>query len=480
MVSVKENTKDILVLTAGKAIQLSIGFATLRIITELLSEQEVGIYYTLMAVVNLLSFVFFNPLGQFYTRNLVHWQQTGNIKNATLVMIVLRLAAIPVALLTAISVFYLFDYTQYFSLGSYSVFITIALFALVHGVLLSSANILIGRVTFTLFAATTLIVGLASSLVLAKINETAMGWMYGLFLAQIGFSYFLYRVIVKGNPISTKKIKSAFNKRYVSNVFLFTLPVTITLSLQWGQQTSFRLIVEDLYSAQALASIAVGMALSSAIFAAVESLATQFYLPIYLRKITGTSVSERAVIWNQLASILMPFYISLVIYVMAFAPFLTKLLVAEKFQNVYVYAMLGSIFELFRVSTNLVYLVSQSELNTKTTITPYLIGFTAMLVSLYWFDMSEDLWMVPVALAFSYSLTLMFMVLNMRKLLPLRPNLSIFIASIMVTTPLLSIYYFEVEPTFSNSLVILVVGGLYFMVVQYFTMRNSIREIRKT
>jgi O-antigen/teichoic acid export membrane protein len=477
---VKKHTKDVLILVASKAVQLLIGFATLRIITELLSEKEVGIYYTLITVVNLLAFVFFNPLGQFYGRKLVHWQQTGNIKNATLVMIALRLTALPLALLSAIAVFYLFDYTRYFSLGAYSVFMTIALFALVHGVLLSAANILIGRVSFTLFAVTTLIVGLASSLILAKINETAMSWMYGLFLAQLGFSYFLYRAIVKENSISTKKIKQAFNKKYLSSVFFFTLPVTITLFLQWGQQTSFRLIVEDLYTAQALASIAVGMALSSAIFAAVESLATQFYMPIYLKKITNSTVHQRAAIWNQIATILIPFYISLVIFITAFAPFLTKVLVAEKFQNVYIYAVIGSIVELLRVSTNLVYLVSQSELNTKSTITPYLVGFTVMLVSLYSIDMTENLWKVPVALAFSYSLTLGVMVLNMKKLFPLKPNFRMFSAPILVTAPLLLICLFDFEPTLFSSLVILIFGGSYLMVAQYFAMRNSFKEIGKT
>ncbi|HAS7948372.1 TPA: hypothetical protein I7583_18640, partial [Vibrio cholerae] len=128
------------------------------------------------------------------------------------------------------------------------------------------------------------------------------------------------------------------------------------------------LIVEDLYSAQILAFIAVGMTLSGAIFSALESLSTQFYMPLYLKKITNADQAMRTKAWNELADILLPVYIAVLIYVIALAPYLAKLLVAEKFQDAYIYAMIGAFIEFFRVITNLVYLVSQSEVKTKSTI----------------------------------------------------------------------------------------------------------------
>jgi hypothetical protein len=192
--------------------------------------------------------------------------------------------------------------------------------ALTHGVLLNATNVLIGRLAFTIYSVLTIVIGLVLSLIFMQISQTAMAWIYGLALTQISFSFILYFLIVKDNSFSLKKVKSALTATYVKGVFLFILPVTITLFLQWGQAASFRLIVGELYTIKVLGFIAVGMALSGSIFAALESLATQFYMPIYLRKITHSTKQTRTQAWNELADIMIPIYVAATIYVIVFAP----------------------------------------------------------------------------------------------------------------------------------------------------------------
>ncbi|TEW50703.1 hypothetical protein [Psychromonas algicola] len=469
------NIKDFTILGVGKALQVLIGLGSLRLITELLSESEVGIYYILLTVVNLLAFACFNPLGQFYSRHLVHWKQKNNIKTATNVMLVLRGAAIPVAAILSIFIFYLFDYEQYFSLMSYVFFIIISLVALVHGVFLSAANVLVSRITFTIFSVSTLLVSLIASLLLFSLFQSAMAWLYGAVLVQIIFSLLLYRVLVSKSVFSLDKAKLAFNKEYLIKVFLFILPVTFTLFLQWGQTASFRLILEHLYSAKILAFISVGLALSNSIFSALDSLATQFYMPLYLKKITNATKSDRALIWNQLANSMFSIYIGVTIYVIVFSPYLAKLLVSENFYEAYIYTMIGAVIELFRVSTNLIYMVSQSEVKTKNTIGPYFFGFLIMIIGLYSIDVSKDLWKVPVILAFSYLITLLTMFLSMKKLLNIKLNFSIIVKSILFMSPLLFFSFIESAPTMSNSIGWLIIGGLYFLLIQYFLLKNKIQ-----
>ncbi len=474
---INKNSKDFLILAIGKVLQVLVSLATIRLITELLSEDQVGIYYILLTVLSLLAFGFFNPLGQYYSRHLVHWQQSKNLKNATNIMLILRIIAILLAVPFALLVFYLFDYQRYFSLLEYILFVTFSLVALIHGVLLSAVNILVSRVVFTVYMVITLALGIAASLVIVQFYQTAIGWLYGLVLVQILTSMALYKRIVIGNDFSLTRVKLALNKNYIKNVFVFILPVTVTLFLQWGQMASFRLVVEDLYSIEALAFIAIGMAISGAIFSSIESLATQFYMPLYLKRITNTSLTTRAHVWNELASIMIPIYIGVAVYVVVFSPYLAKILVAEKFYDAYVYAMIGAVIELFRTTNNIVYQVSQSELSTKKTILPYLLGFGVMLIGLYSIDVSESLWKVPIIIATSYFVTLFVMFSKMRTLLAIRVDWKLLIKTILISLPMMSIFLLNIDKDFINSFFVIIAGGIYLAIVLYFLLGSKIKSM---
>lgn len=471
---INQHSRDLIILVVGKAFQVLIGLVALRLLTELLSEAQVGIYYMLLTVVSLLAFVFFNPLGQFFGRHLVHWQQNDNLKTATVVLLLLRGVAFPFAVLCSLFLFYFFDFQLHLSLFEYTIFIVASLIALTHGVFLSAINILISRIAFIAYAILILGTGLLLSIVFVQFTETAIAWLYGGIIVQVVFSLFLYKLVVKKNQFSSVKFKYVFSMGYIKTVFFFILPVTVTLLLQWGQTTSFRLVVGDLYSLQVLSFIAVGMALSGALFSALESLLTQFYMPLYLKEITNASYQGRARAWNNLARIIFPIYISTAVYVIALAPYLAKVLVAEKFYEAYIYTMIGAIVELFRVVTNMFYLVSQSEIDTKKTIVPYFFGFSIMIFGLYTIDVSDSLWKIPVILAFSYLVTLVIMILNMKKMLPIKIEGWMLLKSLLIMLPLLIVFFLAPEVTLLNAVMILLLGGVYFLMVLYFLLRNKV------
>jgi O-antigen/teichoic acid export membrane protein len=477
---VNKNTRDLLILSIGKILQVLISLVTIRLITELLSQEQVGIYYILLTVLSLLAFGFFNPLGQFYGRHIVHWQQTKNLKNATNIMLAFRVMAIFIAVPFAILVFHVFDYQRYFSLPEFLVYVIVALVALIHGVLLSAVNVLVSRVTFIIYMVITLGLGLVVSLVIIQFYQTAMGWLYGAILVQILISIVLYNKVVKTNVFSLPRVKLAFTKKYSRKVFLFIMPVTATLFLQWGQMASFRLIVEDLYSVDALAFMAVGMAMSAAVFAAIEGLATQFYMPWYLKKITNASLVARTNAWNELATIMIPIYIGVAIYVAVFSPYFAKILVAEKFYEAYIYASIGAMIELFRVISNLVYHVSQSELNTKKTILPYLLGFGLMLIGLYSIDASESLWKVPVVISVSYLITLIVMYKEMKKLLFIVLQWELFLKAVMISVPMIGVWLLNLDKDFMNSILVMIAGGVYLVLSFYALLSDKIKSLSIT
>jgi len=472
--------KDILILGIGKVLQVIIALASIRILTEVLSEQEVGNYYLLLTLLTLFNFAFLNPLGQYFGRHLIHWEYNKNLLNATCVLLFLRFVAILFAIVIALIVYEMFTYDKYYSLSEFLLFIFISLIAGTHGVLLNAVNTLGNRIMFIIYAVTTLIIGLIFSLfILNYIDKSAIGWLYGIAISQLIFSIGLYKYVVKNNDFSLDKIKSAFNKKYIKKVAIFTIPVTITLFLQWGQNTSYRFIIEAKYSLEVLAYIGVGLAVSSAIFSAVESLVVQFYNPIYIRKITNSSKEIRTKAWNDIANYMIPLYIVLVVYVIVLSPYLTNLLVAKKFHEAYIYVMLGSLIEFFRVITNIVYMVSQSEVKTNTTILPYSIGFIFTIVSLYFFDMSDKLWVIPLVLALSYSVIFSVLFINMRKLLDIKINIYNLIKSFLLASPIFLIFLFDYENSMIKTLITIFISGIYFLFISYLIIQKQILGIYK-
>jgi O-antigen/teichoic acid export membrane protein len=421
-----------------------------------------------------------NPLGQYYGRNLIKWEYDKNLLNATNVLLFLRLTAISFSLLLAYVLFETLSYDKYYEISEFLFFVFISLIAGTHGVLLNALNTLGDRVRFTVYAVATLLISLLLSIVFVLItNKSAMSWLYGLSITQLFFSAAIYKDLTKNSSFSFVKIKYVMQMQYIKRVVIFIVPITITLFLQWGQNQSYRFIIENKYSLEILSFIAVGLALASAIFAAVETLFQQFYNPIYLRKITNSNKKEREDAWNSLATFMVPIYILLTIFVISLSPYLTNILVAEKFEQASVYVMFGAIIEFFRVLTNLVYNVSQSELITNTTIFPYAVGFILTISLLNFFNMSEDLWLIPMSLILSYFATFTLLFIYMRQLLNIRIDIVRNIKVVILSTPLLFIFLIINDKTLLQSVLLILAGGIYFLIITYLITPKGILRILK-
>ena len=465
--------KDILILGIGKVLQVVIALVSIRILTEVLSAQEVGNYYLLLTLLTLFNFAFLNPLGQYFGRHLIHWEQNKNLLNATNVLLFLRFTAIVFSIFIALIVYEMFEYNRYFSLSEFLLFIFISLIAGTHGVLLNAVNTLGDRIKFIIYVVSTLLVGLLLSLVILNfVDKSAIGWLYGVSISQLIFSIGLYKYVVKNNSFSIDKVKSVFNAKYMKKIAIFIIPVTITLFLQWGQNQSYRFIIEAKYSLEALAYIAVGLAVSGAIFSAVESLATQYYNPIYMRQITNATKKDRAKAWNNLANYMIPTYLVLAIYVIILSPYLTNLLVAEKFHDAYIYAMYGAMIEFFRVITNLVYMVSQSEVKTNTTIVPYTVGFIFTIGSLYLFDMSEQLWMIPLFLALANGVIFIILFIYMKKLLDIKIDCINLVKFFLLALPLFLVLLISNDKDTIQTIMIIGLSGIYLLFLIYLIVKQ--------
>ena len=460
--------KDIITLVVGKVLQIIIALVSIKLLTEVLSTQEVGNYYLLLTVLTFFNFTFLNPLGQYYGRHVISWEASKNLLNATNVLIILRVLAVFVSLPFAYGIFEYFGYNKYYTLSEFLLFIFISLIAGTYLVLLSVVNTLGERIKFIKYLILTLSFGLLLSLAIVFfIDKSAMAWLYGIAISQLVFIIIVYKYLKRDNQFSWVKIRTSINKEYIKKVSYFIIPITITLFLQWGQNVSYRFIIEAKYSIEILASIAVGFSVSGAIFSAVEGLVAQYFNPIYLRQITNASKEERTMAWNKLANYIIPIYVLLTVFIVALAPYIVQILVAEKFYDAYIYTMFGAGIEFFRACVNIVYMVSQSEVKTNTTILPYAIGFFISIGILYLIDFSHILWAIPIVLIGAYSIILCILFVNMKKLLPIQLDWSSIGKAFALSLPFGLVHFLEVQYSMIMVLAIVTIAGIYFLMGLY-------------
>jgi len=240
---------------------------------------------------------------------------------------------------------------------------------------------------------------------------------------------------------------------------------------------SYRFLLENKYSLEVLASIAVGLSVSGAIFSAVEGLVSQYFNPIYLRQITDATKDIRAKSWNLLASNMIAIYILLAIFTISLSPYLVNILVAEKFNDVYIYTMVGVIIEFFRAMTNVVFKVAISELKTKRLMFPYLIGFILSIGTIYFIDFSDSLWKIPFVLGVSYVVIFTIMFFNMRKLLPISIDMYSIYKAILLGLPFSIFFFIDNYATIWISLGLISVSGLYFLLSIYL-LKIKVEEVK--
>ena len=135
--------------------------------------------------------------------------------------------------------------------------------------------------------------------------------------------------------------------------------------------------------------------------------------------------------------------------------------------------MVGAIIELFRVLTNLLYTISQSELNTKSTVTPYLFGTAIMIFGLYKVAIFPGLWNVPFILTLSSFSTLILMTINMRKLLSIDFPFKKIIYSACLLSPLYFLNFLRIEKEILNSIIVLALCFIYLIVILHLILKKE-------
>ena len=181
---------------------------------------------------------------------------------------------------------------------------------------------------------------------------------------------------------------------------------------------------------------------------------------------------QRSKAWNVIAGQMVPIYILATFFTLAMSEVLINILVDSKFHDSYIYTMFGVLIEFFRVMTNLLNNVSQSEYKTTATIKPYLLGFVVSVGLLSFIDVGSNYFLIPLVLGLSYLLVFLYMYINMRKILDIKYELSVY-KLIILSIPFSLVYLLDVKSNdIVSNMLIIFPFGIYFLFAIWFLNRK--------
>jgi len=468
--------KDFLIILSGRLLQVLISLIAIRALTTLLSVEEVGNYYILLAILAFFNLVLLNPPGVFFARNLLHWNKSQNLLNALFVfalwILIVAIVSIPISKFLFVTL----GYETKFDADLFLAYVFAAiLVSTIHRNSMYGVNTLGHRKKFVIYLISTLLLGLTLSVSIAYLYyDLALGWLIGGVLSELLTVFVIIKFFIHNSQLSVKKVRKTLNEDKIKKILIFCLPIGLTTFLMWGQNTAYRFIVDYSYSAEVLGYLSIGLGISSAIFASLESILMQYFNPIFLKNILDSSRNERALAWNNIAKQVVPIYIVTTFFVIAMSEVLINLLADEKFLESYVYIMIGALIEFFRVMTSLLINVSQSEYKTTGTVAPYTIGFLVSIVTLSLFDFGSNVFMIPIVLSFAYFMVFVLMYKNMKKVLDIKYDFDFF-KLVLFSIPFFVIYLVDYNKvSLLSNLAMIILFGLYYL---YLIWQISIKHL---
>lgn len=365
----------------GRVVTALMALISIRAVTTFLSPEQYGELALLITVQMFCGLFLVNPVGQHINLHTHAWWDDGTLfsrlqsyRNYILwVSLVGGLAALTIGAQN--------------SVGQW-VWVSTAMFAMViagtwNATLIPMLNMLGFRGASVLWSIVTVVVGLLSSIFLVMWLPSATAWFagqaIGMALGALGA-----RLVLRQHAIHSRCSQERLPLLGNNTIRAYCLPLALATGLMWLQLSGYRFLIEKYWGLAQLGFLAIGLQLAGQIFALAESLAMQFFYPLFYRRVSNyENLIEVESAFSDLLNTLVPVYFVLTGSVIFSAPYLLKVLVAPQFQNAIIFIMLGAGIELCRVLGNLLSNAAQIKRKTKSLALPYAVGSITSLSLIY-------------------------------------------------------------------------------------------------
>ncbi len=471
--------RDLLIITAGRVIQIAIGLLSVRVFTSLLSTAEVGNLYLVNAIFGFFGFALISPVGLFLNRRLHPWAEERTVLDHW------TLYGLYLALLAMISAAIVWSAHALAGVGAgiagkelILLISGMVFFLTLNQTVIPSLNLLHHRLSFVVFTILTLGGGLVASVLVVLSGEaTAIGWIGGQLLSQAVFAgiALIYFMRISGSRFSFKKVISASSLISFKGVIAFALPLAATNCFFWAQNQSYRLIIENRLGLEFLGMIGLGLSIASNISSAVEGIVHQLYMPGFYRDLASADTVGRAAAFNSLVQRTLPLFLSVTMFVTCLAPFLMNILADRLFSGAAFFLICGAWIELARMTTNLLAMAAQAEMQTRYTIRAYFVGGLIAIggVSIATMLHSTTI-LIPLFLLLSGASATLIMYTAMKKLMPVKVGIRTILRAFYVSLPLIAaVPCIWLPRSLGLSLLVTGIGTAYIVLVQYRLTRTA-------
>lgn len=362
------------VIAGGRIAQVLILFLTYRVITFSIPKSEVGVYFFYLALTGFIGLVLVNPVGQFFNRFLHLWLHQKKIREASIKFALFCMAASAGASILGI----LFG-GESTSLARIQAPLAVAVYALgasLMGTFINALNLGGRPVLFTTFTLGCQSTALIFSWLAIKENPTAMTWLAATGIVNIVWGAMAAIVLEKTQLNDEVKdiFRSSGGKVPQTSLLQFAAPLAVSNIFIWILTQGYRPITEWKLGVEYLAIIGTGLGVASSIASAVETLTHQVFLPRFFAETHHANRELREKCWFRLFRLLLPIHLLVAIGTIGFSAIILRLLAPDTYQSAALYLGIGALAELFRISGNLISLQALSNLKTRMTQVPYLIG----------------------------------------------------------------------------------------------------------
>lgn len=387
-----------LITLIGRLVQFALMFASVKIMTHLLTPSEMGKVALITTTTSLFALFLVNPVGMFINRRMHAWVDAGSFRSYFRLFVGYLLAVSLVAAIALLAAFHLG-----LDLGGANLPWVLALvcgsllFNTIATTLVQALNMVQRVQAFTVLTIGTLITSLGISVWLNHAaTPSAERWLAGTLLGQTLFGAIAYVVFFRNRPARQEPLR--IGRAQWNAMLAFCWPIGLAVLLQWLHMQGYRFLLAERFGLAQLGLYAAGYNVAASLISAMETLLTTWYQPIFYRMANSTDPAQRDQAWSAYASVMLPASTLGMTALVAVSPSLPKVLLGEAFHGAGQYVLLGALAEWARMLVGLVGLNAHRRMSTRQLIAPNLAGMIATYAVLFAAISTLGLVAAPVAM----------------------------------------------------------------------------------
>lgn len=369
--------RDIVILVAGRGLQVVVGLATLYLMTTLLAPEAVGSVTQALSVTGLLYATLMAPVAMYVGRGLLGWVDAGVLADRLrrtlgyFALCALTTAGLLWLALQEIEIVVGMSAT----LVAAAALVYLATFSL-HTLGTTGLNILGDRIGYVVMANLGISTALLLAALLASDRAEAGRWFLGYCTGFAASSVSVALLLRRGRRAAARSQDPGLPFTAVA-VFAFAWPQIVTHMLWWTQSQSYRFLLDDLVGIRYVGLFAAAYMVCSAPMQTFEALFTEFYAPRYFRDLRGTGTAAVAHAWEAYARAYVPAVVLFGVILAGAAPLLVKVLLGPSFQIVAGIVVWPALTETLRAMSSSLTVMGIGKVDMRISIPPVLVGALA-------------------------------------------------------------------------------------------------------